>query len=167
MLTPERFAQGYDFAAYTEKMGDDGHKFVARYEKCTIRPDDAAFFAGSKEPVNILVLSESWCPDCVQNVPIVAKIASLNPRLRVSIFPRDENLDVMDEFLTDGRRTIPTVVFFDGDFKEIGRWIERPAAVKRGLAAGTDEAKAAVKRDYLQGKYQDDVVREIREILAR
>lgn len=167
MITPERFAKGHDFAAYTRKLGDDGHKFVSRYEKCTIDPDDAAFFAGIKEPVNILVMSEAWCPDCYGNVPVIAKIASLNPRLRVSIFPRDENLDIMDQFLTGGKRTIPTVVFFDGEFAEIGRWIERPAVVKRALAAGTEEEIAAVKRDYLQGKYQADVVREIRVILDR
>lgn len=167
MITLERFAQGLDFAAYAEKLGDDGHKFLARQEKIKINPADAVFFAAIREPVHILILSEGWCPDCVVNVPIIAQIAQLNPRLQIKIFPRDENLDIMDAFLTDEKRTIPTIVFFDGEFREIGRWIERPAAVRKGFVAGTKEEKAAVKRDYLQGKYENDTVKEIRRILER
>ncbi len=166
MLTQERFLQGYDFSSYVAKLGDDGHKFAARFAKYSVAPEEASFFTGLAEPVNILVLSEGWCPDCVNNVPVLARIAELNSGLQLRIFPRDANLDVMDQFLTGGKRTIPTAVFLDRELREIGRWVERPAVVQAGLASENEAEKAVWKREYFQGKYLDEVAREVRAILA-
>ena len=58
--------------------------------------------------------------DCVENLPIVAKLASLYPLLELLVFSRDDNLDIMDLYLTDGKRVIPVLVFFDETGKKLG-----------------------------------------------
>jgi len=73
------------------------------------------------------VLTEPWCGDSAQNLPYIEAMAALNPNIDVRLMLRDENLDVMDDFLTDGKRSIPQVVFFDQDGEEILRWGPRPA----------------------------------------
>ncbi len=53
-----------------------------------------------------LVLSETWCGDASHNLPFIAKwTKALGIEFRVIL--RDENLALMDEFLTGDRRSIP------------------------------------------------------------
>ena len=73
------------------------------------------------------VLTEPWCGDSAQNLPYIEAIAALNPGIDVRLMLRESNLDVMDAFLTDGKRSIPQVIFFDGQGDEILRWGPRPA----------------------------------------
>ncbi len=61
-----------------------------------------------------------------ENLPVVAKLAFLYPCLDLYVFSRDDNLDIMDKYITNGKRTIPMFVFFDETGKEIGRLVERP-----------------------------------------
>jgi thiol-disulfide isomerase/thioredoxin len=77
----------------------------------------------------ILVLSEDWCGTCLAYVPYVAKLVEGDPRIEMRLFPRDQNLDVMDQYLKKGLyRSIPVFVFFDEHMNEVARFIEsRPA----------------------------------------
>ncbi len=78
--------------------------------------------------ITFLALSESWCGDAAPSLPVVNKIAELNPNIDLKIVLRDENLDLMDEFLTNGSRSIPKVVVFDVEAHEvIGEWGPRPS----------------------------------------
>ena len=49
-----------------------------------------------------------------------------------------DNLDIMDQYLTDGKRSIPLLVAFDAAGGELFRWGARPAAAQ----AVVDEANA-------------------------
>src|ERR1051326_1487788 len=48
-----------------------------------------------------IVLAEAWCGDGAQNIPVIAKIASLNPNIELGIVLRDENPELMDRHLTN------------------------------------------------------------------
>lgn len=74
-----------------------------------------------------LVLTESWCGDSAQNLPIIAKAASLNTKINLRIVPRDENLELMDKYLTNGSRSIPKLIVFDNKNNELFKWGPRPA----------------------------------------
>jgi thiol-disulfide isomerase/thioredoxin len=129
------------------------------YAAVSIGAEDEAFFSSlSKDlpagSVTALALSESWCGDCVENLPILAKIASQHPFMRLWIFPRDTNLDIMDRFLTDGKRTIPVFIFFDGDGQEIGRFIERPPRAHAFMAAARSRLEGLSPEEQKKGMYQ-------------
>ncbi|MGC1119980.1 MAG: thioredoxin family protein [Candidatus Methanofastidiosia archaeon] len=70
-------------------------------------------------------VSEEWCKDCKREVPFIAYISDA-AQWRMKIFKRDENPDLMDEYTTLGLRRIPVFVFFNTDFVEAGRFIEKP-----------------------------------------
>ena len=72
------------------------------------------------------VITESWCGDSAQNLPILAKLASLSEKIDFKIVLRNSNLDLMDLYLTDGKRSIPKLIVFDGNDNELFRWGPRP-----------------------------------------
>lgn len=78
------------------------------------------------------VLTEPWCGDAAQIVPFIAKTAALNPLVDLQLVLRDENLALMDRFLTDGRsRSIPKwVVLRPDDLQVLGVWGPRPAPLQ-------------------------------------
>jgi Thioredoxin len=73
-----------------------------------------------------LVITENWCGDSAQNLPIIAKIADENLRINLRIIGRDSHLDIMDNFLTNGARSIPKLVVFDKEGNELFQWGPRP-----------------------------------------
>src|SRR4029078_9852814 len=78
---------------------------------------DLAPFKGLKKPVNVLMLAEDWCGDVIANTPIVGRIAAPGDTLTLRVFLRDQNEDLMNQYLKEGKyKSIPTVVFFDEDF---------------------------------------------------
>lgn len=75
-----------------------------------------------------LVLTETWCGDAAQSLPMMHKIASLNPLIDLKIVFRDENLELMDAFLYRGGRSIPKLIAFDPKQQSIlGEWGPRPS----------------------------------------
>jgi hypothetical protein len=91
-------------------------------------------------PQRWLVLTEPWCGDSAQCLPYIAAMAALSPRIELRILLRDENPDVMDRYLTGGKRGIPIVIAADAAGREIFRWgpRPRPAAelVAQAMASG-------------------------------
>ena len=54
------------------------------------------------KPQTWMIISETWCGDSAQNIPFIAKIAAVNPRIELKIVMRDSNPDIMDMYLTNG-----------------------------------------------------------------
>lgn len=79
-----------------------------------------------------LVISEGWCGDAAQIVPIIYKMAELSPKIEMKIALRDENDDLMDLFLTNGSRGIPKLIILDKNTLEVlGDFGPRPQGAKQ------------------------------------
>ncbi|MEM1270453.1 MAG: thioredoxin family protein [Bacteroidota bacterium] len=112
------------------------HKYVKlAYQRTkrihkTYQPSDAvrAALDTVKAPQTWLVITETWCGDSGQLLPFVADIAALNPAITLRILARDEHLDVMDRYLTNGSRAIPKLIAFDEQGTELFQWGPRPTA---------------------------------------
>jgi hypothetical protein len=84
-----------------------------------------------KKKLTLIVIAESWCGDGAQNIPMIAKIADLSTNIELKIIFRDENIGIMDSYLTNGSRSIPKVVFIDSETnEELGTWGPRPAKIQ-------------------------------------
>lgn len=85
-----------------------------------------------KKPVTWLVLTEGWCGDAAQNLPFLNKMAEINPLINLKLILRDENLEVMDQFLTDDGRSIPKLIVLDAEnLATLGTWGPRPAPMQK------------------------------------
>ncbi len=84
-----------------------------------------------KEKVYFLVISEAWCGDAAQNLPLIAISAEFSSNIELKILLRDENLDIMDQFLTNGGRSIPKLIAIDAENLEVlSEWGPRPKAAQ-------------------------------------
>lgn len=79
-----------------------------------------------------LVLTESWCGDASPSLPVMHKIAKLNPNITLKIILRDENVDLMNRFLTNGGMSIPKLIAFDTHTQEVtADWGPRSSAATK------------------------------------
>ncbi|MFN8439453.1 MAG: thioredoxin family protein [Caldilineaceae bacterium] len=129
-VSKERFEQGLTYNAYKEQMTRNRERFDNTEQTVELPSDDVAFFAALPEPLNVLVIAEDWCGDVINNLPVLGRLAAASGKLNLRVFLRDQNLDLIDQYLNQGQfRSIPVFVFFDQNFHELGHWIERPARV--------------------------------------
>lgn len=98
-----------------------------------------------------MMLTEDWCGDSAQNLPIIVKIAECNPLIELRIILRDDNPDIMDLYLTDGKtRSIPKLVAFDESGNELFQWGPRP-----------EKARELVLQRKAEGKFKDNYMKDL------
>ena len=78
-----------------------------------------------------LVISESWCGDAAQILPILNKMSEVTDNVNLRIVLRDENSDLMNQFLTNGSKSIPIVIILEEDLKVINTFGPRPNAARK------------------------------------
>src|SRR3990172_7069822 len=131
VVTPERFAQGLTYEQYIAAIDRNQERFTENYEGTHLSDEDARAFRELVErpdgPARCLAPGEAWCPDVFRGLPVMARIAEA-AGMELRVFFRDQNKDIMAEFLKQGQHeSIPTFVFYTRDHRYIAHWIERPA----------------------------------------
>jgi hypothetical protein len=134
-VTREQFQAGMTYAAYKAQMTRNREQFEQNECDIQLSDDDVQAFRRLPSPLNVLALAEDWCGDVVANLPVLGRIAAAaNGKLNLRVLLRDQEPGsiVMDEHLNQGQfKSIPTVIFLDEEFRELGTWIERPQSVSR------------------------------------
>lgn len=94
----------------------------------TFKASDEAAIQFSETPRQLwLLITESWCGDAAQIAPVMARLVALSPTIQFRIIIRDEHLDIMDLFLTNGGRAIPKLIGLNPDTFEVNwHWGPRP-----------------------------------------
>lgn len=135
-MTAQRFAEGKTWAQWVAGIEANKAKFQQNYDSFAPKPDDVEFFRAfaAKKGLKVVAIGEDWCPDVVRGMPVIAKLCAV-AGLDLGIFDRDKNMDLTNEFLWRHKfMCIPVVVFYDGEWNELGHWIERPAAAYQWTA---------------------------------
>lgn len=184
VVTPERFGSGMTYEQWMKHIQRNVPKFEYNYGETTVPPEYAArlkaLAAKPNGPKKMLVLGEDWCPDVFRGMPVLVKIADA-AGIEVRLFPRDDNVDIMSEFLKNGEhQSIPTAVFYTADHDYITHWIERPKKAEAELGEiaklfeGLDREKDAqeMRRRYnefqqgeMWGSWRDATIVEVTELL--
>jgi hypothetical protein len=117
-----------------------------------------------------LVLTESWCADAAQTLPVMNRIASLVPEISLRIILRDENLGLMQHFTTDGTLSIPKLIVIDRESGAVlGNWGPRPS-VATCMVTEFKQAHGTLTADFkkeLQLWYNQDKGKNTLEDLLR
>jgi alkyl hydroperoxide reductase subunit AhpF len=119
------------------------------------------------ELVNILVVAEIWCPDCMINVPALQKMTEINPNFVISIVAREGNEAFMDNYKMNGKIKVPTFVIMDKDFKTLGAFIEQPQILKDIEEKGKQVEIIVAKRKYKKGEYIVETIKEILNMIKK
>lgn len=87
----------------TLKISDESKKVIENFSKET----------------TWLVLTESWCGDAAHVMPVMNKIAKLNDNIDLKVVLRDQNKELMNQFLTNGNKSIPKLIMIDNQSDEV------------------------------------------------
>jgi hypothetical protein len=135
VMSRERFEQTPTFAQYLDGMRANKEKMAQFVDEVEIAPADLDWWR-ARGPLNIYVLTFDACGDALYNIPVMAKIAQQCPNIDLRVAQRDQNLDIMDQFLNQGLyRSAPTFIFMNADLEAIGSLKERPEEMTRLLEA--------------------------------
>jgi len=119
----------------------------------------------SSRSLRLLIVAEDWCPDSVNTVPYIVKLADA-AGVETRILNRAAGGSLMDRHPAfDGRRVTPVVVVVRGE-KDAGAWVERPAALQdlfRSMADDPDKARRFGRR---QAWYDADAGRTTEQELV-
>ena len=145
-----------DYILNYSKLNDSRMK---RLDKTTkISDETAQEIQKLATPQTWLVLTEGWCGDAAQNLPVIHKMAELNKNINLKLVLRDENLALMDLFLTNGGRSIPKLIALDTDNNVIDTWGPRPKVATK-MVADYKEKNGSLDpqfKEYLQVWYNKD-----------
>lgn len=150
LITAQTIDEAYDYAGYRQmiddllaegkttgtKQSEDLTNYtkmnvqrMSRWDKTALLSEDLKqALAQVKQEVIWLILTEGWCGDAAQNIPILVKMAEAQPKITPLFILRDENPDIMNAYLTNGGQAIPKLVCLNADtLEEIFTWGPRPA----------------------------------------
>lgn len=113
------FKKSQDIGPYIEQMQENKDNLVSIYNSFKLPEDDERLEKlKSSNYSNVLVITEDWCGDAMMNLPILKHIAeALN--LHVKVFHRDDDTQLIDQYLTNGKpRSIPIFVFLNDQYNK-------------------------------------------------
>jgi len=166
-LDEKRFNSALTWKDYMAQMGDTRAKTEQNYANSKLTDEERKFFSGISGVKYVMMLAENWCGDVHRNSPLIAHIVEAMPGAELRVFLRDQNADLRDTFLNNGYQSIPVVVFFDKDWNEIGRWLERAhgaTTVTAGIRARTlgavPQGASKEQQDAAMGEFRAQVQAE-------
>ena len=143
-------------------------------KQVSVTPKLQAALAQVTEPWTWLVLTESWCGDAAQIVPVLHRIAKESSTITLRFLLRDQHPELMNAYLTNGGRSIPKLICLrtsDGDgpsLRELGTWGPRPAGLQALMNDWrTEKLSLAEAVERAQRWYNDDRTQAVqRELLT-
>jgi len=158
-LLAERKSTGPEQSDYILNYSKLNNSRMKRLDKTTkISDETAQEIQKLATPQTWLVLTEGWCGDAAQNLPVIHKMAELNKNINLKLVLRDENLALMDLFLTNGGRSIPKLIALDTDNNVIDTWGPRPQVATK-MVEDYKEKHGSLDpqfKEYLQVWYNKD-----------
>ena len=119
-------------------------------------------------PRRLLVIAEDWCGDASSTIPLVAKLVDQVPGIELRVLRRDEHPAVMDQYLTNGSRSIPVVIALDQDYRELGHWGPRPRELQAWVMANRGTVPKAELypkiRQWYARDHGESTLREVLEV---
>lgn len=141
----------------------------------TVQEEVSEKIASIKSKLIWLVISEGWCGDAAQLLPVINKKAELSENIKLKVLLRDENEELMNQFLTNGGKAIPKLIIIEEETLEVlDHWGPRPEGASKLISdykathGIVDEiAKTELQKWYFQDKgfsTQKEIIEKVEEI---
>lgn len=157
-MDQDRFLDASSFAEYLETVEKNRELWHALARRAAVDEATRARARAIPGKWHVIALTEDWCGDASNTLPVFDRLAEVIPSLELRILLRDENLDLMDAHLTNGTsRSIPVLIIYDEDFEERGWWGPRPAPIQEwvmaeGMKLDAKDRYREIRRYYARDK---------------
>ncbi|NWO13342.1 thioredoxin family protein [Virgibacillus sp.] len=151
------YEKGIEPDVYIESMKKHKENLLAIYDHFQL-PDNYTLYAQVKEKqLKVIVLTEDWCGDAMLNIPILLKLAEAT-NMDVRILYRDQNLELMDQYLTnETSRSIPIFIFIDANGNEKATWGPRAKSIQDFVDKAQAKLPNKEEADY-QDKFKEMIL---------
>lgn len=148
------FQKGITPEEYIQSMENHKENVKHIYEHFNL-PNDSTFFRDLEtKKLRVIVLTEDWCGDAMLNIPILLHLAE-KTNMPVHMLPRDSNLELMDQYLTNGKsRSIPIFIFIDENGAEVAKWGPRAQKIQHFSDEQRQKLPSTDAEDYKE-KFQE------------
>ncbi|WP_153731614.1 thioredoxin family protein [Sporosarcina obsidiansis] len=135
------FEEAVSLQDYMERMETHKDNSFLIYNEFEVPQDDEFIEILKEKHPHVLVITEDWCGDAMLNNPILRRIAEA-ANIEVRAVLRDENLDLIDRYLTNGGRSIPVYLLLNSDGELLAKWGPRAPILQEYVMAGRAELPA-------------------------
>lgn len=153
------FKQGLSLEQYINQMKVNKAEMHKIYETFEL-PEDSRLLQLKDKNLKAIAITEDWCGDAMMNLPVLMKIAEV-AEIPISVSLRDSNLELMDQYLTNGSRSIPIFIFLDAYDAEYAVWGPRAQTVQDYVTDIRKDLPAKDAADF--DKKQTEVHQQIHE----
>ncbi len=130
-----KFDAALDWKAYLATDPDKAQHWRKVYEQARLTPEQSRLVEGFVREVKILLVTGIWCGDCVEQGPLIQRIAEAGSTIDLRYVDRDEHLDLAEQIKINAGLRIPVAVFMAEDFEPVSIYGDRTLARYRALAA--------------------------------
>ena len=123
------FEESISLEEYMEKMGTHKENSYSIYKQFQVPQDDEFIELLKEKSPHILGITEDWCGDAMMNNPILRRVAEASG-IEVRVVYRDQTLELMDQYLTNGGRSIPVYLLMNHSGEVIGKWGPRAPKIQ-------------------------------------
>lgn len=137
MLKTEQqyFEEGVSLSRYMENMKEHKDNSFSIYDAFDVPQQDEFIELLKEKQPRVLVITEDWCGDAMLNNPILRRIAEA-ASIDVRTVLRDENVELIDRYLTNGGRSIPIFILLDGYGNVLDKWGPRAPKLQQYVMDG-------------------------------
>lgn len=168
MIFQQLFELGMSFEVFAPNSQDANiEKLLKVYNEIELDDELINKIKSIDKLIYILAFAETWCPDCIVNLPALKKLNDINPNITFRILPKENNEKYMESYKIYGKPKIPTFIILSNRFEEIGVFIETPRVVKDIINKGNQVEIIVAKRKYNKGEYVKETIKEIVNIINR
>lgn len=160
----EWYEKAMTYEEYVNHMQVNREELLSLYKKVNLKAEEVDFFRAFREKNwKMLVIAADWCTDALLCIPIMKRISEVaNFSMRFLI--RDENLELMDQYLTNGSRSIPIFIFIDENGEEVAVWGPRSPEVQarieelRATLPAKDDPDFEEKQKMIYQQFRQEVL---------
>ena len=131
------FDQGLAYDAFLETHGNDAQRqrWAAVHAEVLLSDDQRTLLSSFTREMKVLVSAGAWCGDCINQCPLFDHFCSVNEKIQIRFFDRDEHAPLAEAISTCGGHRVPSVLFLSEDGFVCGRYGDRTLATYRHMAA--------------------------------
>ncbi len=160
------FPKGYDVSTYLGGLRNYRSLVKQLYQRAEPAPEHVTALrrglAAQVQPVRATIMTEDWCGDSAANLPIIARLAEA-AGVELRVFRGSEVAELKHYYEGAGVTHIPVVSLWDGEWREIARWVEAPAVVDRKKTAWKD-AHPEFMRLYSERDHDKQAAKQFAEL---
>lgn len=132
----KKFTAGLTYSEYLQTGTEEQRRrWQQVYDAAQITEPQQNLLNGFQRQINLLIISGIWCGDCVQQCPLIARIAEACPKkIYLRLVDRDQHRDLAEQFRLNGGDRVPVVLFLSEDFEFCSAYGDRTLNRYRAFA---------------------------------